>query len=184
MFERKGNRQENKSRDSAASEPRSHAQDEAPRSADRAPDGAKHAAPSTTSKRGTRAMIGAKVKVNGDIVSSEDLLVEGEVTGSITLTENELVIGTSGKVQANINAKTVRIEGEVNGDIESSERVVICASGNVQGNVSAPRVMLEDGGRFKGSIDMGSSKPAAAPKPSTASASGSSSEVRNIDKAG
>lgn len=129
-------------------------------------------------------MIGSKVKVNGDIVSSEDLLVEGEVTGSITLTENELVIGTSGKVQANINAKTVRIEGEVNGDIEGSERVVICASGNVQGNVSSPRVMLEDGGRFKGSIDMGSSKPAVAPKPATAAASGSSSEVRNIDKAG
>jgi cytoskeletal protein CcmA (bactofilin family) len=180
MFERKGNRQENKTRDSAAGEAPGRAPDDPPRSADRTRDGKKDAAPSTTSKRGTRAMIGSKVKVNGDIVSSEDLLVEGEVTGSITLTENELVIGTSGKVQANINAKTVRIEGEVNGDIESSERVVICASGNVQGNVSAPRVMLEDGGRFKGSIDMGSSKPAAAPKP----APGSSSEVRNIDKTG
>ncbi|MEM8492470.1 MAG: polymer-forming cytoskeletal protein [Pseudomonadota bacterium] len=108
--------------------------------------------------RGRQAMIGAKVKVNGDIVSSEDLLVEGEVTGTITLTDNELVVGSSGRVEANVNAKTIRIEGEVTGDIEGAERVVICASGNVQGNVTAPRVMLEDGGRFKGSIDMGSSK--------------------------
>ena len=123
-------------------------------------------------------MIGAKVKVNGDIVSSEDLLVEGEVTGTITLTDNELVIGTSGRVQADVNAKTVRIEGEVNGDITGGERVVICASGNVQGNVSAPRVMLEDGGRFKGNIDMGSNKPAAKPAPAPAS------EVHSIDKAG
>lgn len=125
-------------------------------------------------------MIGSKVKVNGDIISSEDLLVEGEVTGTITLSDNELVVGTSGRVEANISAKTVRIEGEVKGDIDGSERVVICASGNVQGNVSSPRVMLEDGGRFKGSIDMGGSKPAASTKPAATAASG----VHNIDKAG
>lgn len=124
-------------------------------------------------------MIGAKVKVTGDIESSEDLLVEGEVNGTITLAENELVIGNAGKVQANIEAKTIRIEGEVQGDIVGRERVVITASGNVQGNVSAPRVMLEDGGRFKGSIDMGN-KPAqsqATAKPGSASASASASST-------
>jgi len=125
-------------------------------------------------------MIGAKVKVNGDIVSSEDLLIEGEVNGTVTLTENELVIGTSGRVKANVSAKTVRIEGEVNGDIEGKERVVICASGNVEGNVSSPRVMLEDGGRFKGSIDMGGAKSAPSAKPAPAPAP----EVASIDKAG
>ncbi|MHA7815986.1 MAG: bactofilin family protein [Pseudohaliea sp.] len=111
-------------------------------------------------------MIGSKVKVTGDIESAEDLLIEGEVNGTVTLAENELVIGNSGRVSADIEAKTVRIEGEVQGDITGRERVVITASGNVQGNVSAPRVMLEDGGRFKGSIDMGGSKAAAAPSPS------------------
>lgn len=137
---------------------------------------------STIAKRleGVLAVIGSKVKVNGDIISSEDLLVEGEVTGTITLTDNELVVGTSGRVQANISAKTVRIEGEVKGDVDGSERVVICASGNVQGNVSSPRVMLEDGGRFKGSIDMGGSKPAVTAKPAPSSAP----EVHSIDKAG
>ncbi|MFN2327764.1 MAG: polymer-forming cytoskeletal protein [Chromatocurvus sp.] len=101
------------------------------------------------------AMIGAKVKVTGDIESSEDLLIEGEVNGTVKLVDNELVIGNSGRVQANIEAKTIRIEGEVQGDIVGQERVVITTTGNVQGNVSSPRVMLEDGGRFKGSIDMG-----------------------------
>jgi cytoskeletal protein CcmA (bactofilin family) len=141
------------------------------------------AAPTATPKRpeGVRAVIGSKVKVNGDIISSEDLLVEGEVSGTITLSDNELVIGTSGRVQANISAKTVRIEGEVKGDIDGSERVVICASGNVQGNVTSPRVMLEDGGRFKGSIDMGGSKPASSAKPAQNTPP---PEVRSIDKAG
>ncbi len=128
-------------------------------------------------------MIGAKVKVNGDIISSEDLLVEGEVNGTITLSDNELVVGSAGKVQANVSAKTVRIEGEVRGDIESSERVTICASGDVQGNVSAPRVILEDGGRFKGSIDMGGTK-AAAPKPAAGGSSAPAPEVHKIDKVG
>ncbi|MEM6486481.1 MAG: polymer-forming cytoskeletal protein [Pseudomonadota bacterium] len=132
--------------------------------------------------RGSQAMIGAKVKVNGDIVSSEDLLVEGEVTGTITLTDNELVVGSSGRVEADVNAKTIRIEGEVTGDIEGAERVVICASGNVQGNVTAPRVMLEDGGRFKGSIDMGSNK--SATSPSVKAAPLSKPEIASIDKAG
>lgn len=130
-------------------------------------------------------MIGAKVKVNGDIISSEDLLVEGEVNGTITLSDNELVVGSAGKVQANVSAKTVRVEGEVKGDIEGTERVVICASGDVQGNVTAPRVMLEDGGRFKGNIDMGGSgaaKPSAPPK--TATAPAGKSEVHSIEKAG
>lgn len=132
-------------------------------------------------------MIGSKVKVNGDIVSAEDLLVEGEVSGTITLTDNELVVGTSGRVQANVSAKTVRIEGEVNGDVEASERVVICASGEVQGNVSSPRVMLEDGGRFKGSIDMGNSKPSTTAKPAAstpAAAPTPAPEMRKVDKAG
>ena len=115
-------------------------------------------------------MIGSKVKVTGDIESSEDLLIEGEVNGTVSLAENELVIGNSGRVSADLEAKTIRIEGEVQGDITGRERVVITASGNVQGNVTAPRVMLEDGGRFKGSIDMGGSKAAAAPAPKAAPA--------------
>jgi len=113
-------------------------------------------------------MIGAKVKINGDIESSEDLLIEGEVSGTVSLKDHELVIGSSGKVQANVNAKTVRIEGEVRGDINGQERVIISASGNVEGNLIAPRVILEDGGRFKGNIDMGSSNKAASPKPAAA----------------
>ena len=113
-------------------------------------------------------MIGVKVKVNGDISSSEDLLIEGEVNGSVNLTDCELIIGASSRVEASISARAVRIEGEIKGDIDGGERVVICASANVLGNITAPRVVLEDGGRFKGNIDMSGVKPveAARPEPS------------------
>lgn len=174
MFDRKSNKPE-----------RREAEKDAPPIAE-TPVPAKAAPAPTVSKpitsEGSSAMIGSKVKINGDVVSGEDLLVEGEVSGTITLTDNELVIGTSGHVEANVSAKTIRIEGEVKGDIDASERVVICASGNVQGNVSAPRVMLEDGGRFKGSIDMGGAKSAApAAKPAAAT---TKPEVHSIDKTG
>lgn len=136
----------------------------------RPPATERKSAPTPTPVSEARAMIGAKVKVTGDIESSEDLLIEGEVNGTIKLADNELIIGNSGRVQANIEAKTIRIEGEVQGDIVGQERVVITSTGNVQGNLSSPRVMLEDGGRFKGSIDMGGpakGAPAAQPRPAT-----------------
>jgi cytoskeletal protein CcmA (bactofilin family) len=131
-------------------------------------------APSNSTSRasGGRAMIGAKVKITGDIVSAEDLLIEGEVNGTVTLADHELVVGNAGRVHADVEAKIVRIDGEVQGDIVGRERVVISASGNVQGNVTAPRVVLEDGGRFKGSIDMGASDGVAAAKPRAAAATG------------
>ncbi|WP_168139629.1 bactofilin family protein [Pseudohaliea rubra] len=157
MFERKSARPE--------AEPAPSAETGAPASQ---PEQAK--APTQRAPSEARAMIGSKVKITGDIESAEDLLIEGEVNGTVTLPDNELVIGNSGRVSADVEAKTIRIEGEVQGDITGRERVVITASGNVQGNVNAPRVMLEDGGRFKGSIDMGGTKAAAAPAPKPAPA--------------
>ena len=142
--------------------------------------------PPPVTKRGATAMIGSKVKIDGDIHSSEDLLIEGEVSGTVSLPENELVIGNSGRVMADLNAKTIRIEGHVEGDIKAHERVVITASGNVQGNLSSPRVMLEDGSRFKGSIDMGS-QGAAAAKPTLAAApkaAAPASEKRDAESTG
>jgi cytoskeletal protein CcmA (bactofilin family) len=176
MFERKSSRQEPKP-DTNAAEKTADTNTSTGKVGDSA--GA-HSGTGSARKGGITAVIGAKVKIKGDIIASEDLLVEGEVNGTITLSDNELVVGTSGTVNADISAKTVRIEGEVTGDIEGKERVVICASGNVEGNVNSPRVMLEDGGRFKGSIDMGGPKAAPAAKPAPAPAS----EVHSIDKAG
>ena len=100
-------------------------------------------------------MIGSTVKILGEIISDENLVIEGEVEGTITLKDNELTVGPSGRVHANINAKNIKIDRLVDGDVVAKEKVVISKSGNVRGNILAPRVILEDGGRFKGSIDMG-----------------------------
>lgn len=99
-------------------------------------------------------MIGSGIQVKGDITGDENLVIEGKVDGSIKLEANEVSVGQSGRVNANISARIVKIDGRVDGDITGQEKVVITRSGNVHGNVTAPRVTLEDGAIFKGSIDM------------------------------
>jgi cytoskeletal protein CcmA (bactofilin family) len=107
-----------------------------------------------TQSAGKAAVIGAGIKINGEISGSENILIEGRVDGSIKLEGNDVTIGKSGQVNADVSAKAIRVAGEVNGDLKAKERVVISGSGNVRGNVIAPRVVLEDGAIFKGSIDM------------------------------
>jgi cytoskeletal protein CcmA (bactofilin family) len=108
-------------------------------------------------------MIGPSIKIKGEVTGDEDLLIQGTVEGSIDLSEHEVTVGQSGQVAADITAKTIRIDGSVTGDINGNETVVISKSGNVRGNIVAPRVTLEDGAIFKGSIDMDPGDTAASP---------------------
>ena len=100
------------------------------------------------------ATIGATIRIKGDVSGDEDLRIEGSVEGTVNLAAHELLIGESGKVIADIHAKVVRIHGEVQGDITGKENVIISSTSNVKGNVVTPRMTLEDGARFKGSIDI------------------------------
>jgi cytoskeletal protein CcmA (bactofilin family) len=100
------------------------------------------------------AMIGRGIAISGDVSADSNLKVEGAIEGRSVQTAHDVEVAETGKVTANISAKVVRIAGEVTGDIAGSERVVIARSGRVRGNILAPRVQLEDGALFRGSIDM------------------------------
>ncbi len=102
------------------------------------------------------AMIGASIKIKGEISGDENLQIDGHVEGQVTLNNHDVTVGETGTVSADLNAKTVRIHGSVDGDINAGEMVVVSKTGKVKGNIVAPRVSLEDGAQFKGSIDMGS----------------------------
>lgn len=104
-------------------------------------------------KRGN-ALIGSTIKIVGEVSGEENLIIEGSVDGAIEFAAHEVTIGPAGRVSANVVAKTIRIDGQVNGDITGHEKVVISRTGKVKGNIVAPRVTLEDGAQFKGSIDM------------------------------
>lgn len=125
------------------------------------------------------AVIGATMRIKGEISGEENLLIEGDVSGSVSLKGHDLTIGQKGVVEADLRAKTVKVEGQVTGDIEGEEKVVITQTGRVRGNITAPRVTLEDGAKFKGAIDMdpGIEKTsAAAPKRAATPANGADAE--------
>ena len=103
-----------------------------------------------------RAIIGSSIFIKGEIAGEEDLVVQGQVEGRIELKQHNVTIGKNGRVKADIVGKVISIEGEVHGNITGDEKIVVRASGVLHGNVSAPRVTLEDGAKFKGSIDMDS----------------------------
>ncbi len=135
--------------------------------------------PSETFNTRNAAVIGATIKIKGEVSGDENLLIEGNVVGSVSLNGHDLTIGQKGSLEADLAAKTVKVEGQVTGDIKGEEKVIITQTGRVRGNITAPRVTLEDGAKFKGAIDMdpGVEKAAsAAPKRAATSANGTAEE--------
>jgi cytoskeletal protein CcmA (bactofilin family) len=105
-------------------------------------------------RRTERATIGPSIHIKGDLTGEEDLVIQGRVEGKIDLKQNNVTVGKDGKVRADIFGKVVIIEGEVDGNVFAREQAILRQSGAIRGNITAPRVILEDGSRFKGSIDM------------------------------
>ena len=105
-------------------------------------------------RRGERATIGPSIFIKGDLTGDEDLVIEGRVEGKVDLKQNNVTVGKNGRVKADVYGRVVTIEGEVDGNVFAQEQAFLRQSGAIRGNISAPRVVLEDGSRFKGSIDM------------------------------
>ncbi len=101
-----------------------------------------------------RALIGPTIVIKGDLTSEEDLLIEGRIEGKIELKKHSVTVGKNGHVKADIYGKVITVEGEVQGNLYGDDQLILRQSSTVRGNIVAPRVVLEDGANFKGSIDM------------------------------
>ena len=102
-----------------------------------------------------RATIGRSITIQGDVSGDEDLLIQGRVEGSVELKLQSVTVGGEGRVKANITGRVVIVEGEVEGDLQAKEQVILRSTARVQGDISAPRVVVEDGANFRGLVDMG-----------------------------
>src|SRR5580698_6550383 len=115
------------------------------------------------------ATIGKAVRVVGQIFTKEDLYVDGDVEGTIESQENKVTIGPNGRVQASIRARDVIILGQVQGNVETSDKVDIRKDAKLVGDITTSRISIEDGALFKGSIDIKKAEPkSAAPAPTPA----------------
>lgn len=135
------------------------------------PDTPKAAAPEPknllTNKESTNAMgtldaiadratgwLGSSLRVKGDIIGTEDLLIDGSVEGLIQLDERKLTVGKTAKLTADINARDVVVYGYVKGNVNAKGRIEIRKDGSVIGNLTTAQIMIEDGADFKGSIEI------------------------------
>jgi cytoskeletal protein CcmA (bactofilin family) len=98
--------------------------------------------------------IGPAIVIDGELISEEDLRVDGYVKGQITLRESELTIGQSARIEADIRSVRVLVLGTVTGSIAATERIELGATASVTGNLSANRVVIVEGAFFSGSVDM------------------------------
>jgi len=98
--------------------------------------------------------IGQSIHIKGELTGNEDLTIEGKVEGKVFLKDHNLTIGANGKITAEIQAKTVMVLGEVTGNITADDKVEVATSGSMRGDIVAPRVVLADGAKFRGAIDM------------------------------
>lgn len=116
----------------------------------RPPEG--QSGPSTT-------YIGPNITIDGTLSGGEPVLVEGTVRGKINL-QSDLQIGTKAHVEATVHARNVTVEGKVTGDISADDRLELVMTATVDGNIKAPKIIVAEGAKFRGSVDMGSAKPA------------------------
>jgi cytoskeletal protein CcmA (bactofilin family) len=102
----------------------------------------------------TPARIGKSVVICGEVKGSEDLIVDGRVEGTITLTESRLTIGPNANVAADLSAKDVLVLGHVHGNVVASGRVELRAGCVMEGDIKALRLAIEDNAIFRGRVDL------------------------------
>ena len=127
------------------------------------------------------ANIGESLRFEGTLSGLEDLVVDGEVKGAIRLPECSLTVGPSGRIDADIEARNLTVLGHITGNIVCLERVRLCTTGSIDGDVKAPRILIEDGAVVRGRIDVTKTPPASEAVPQTRAAIPSTRAVRSAD---
>jgi cytoskeletal protein CcmA (bactofilin family) len=120
-------------------------------------------APSTSSSAagGLTAFIDQGSSFEGKLSFKDTVRIDGHFSGEIT-SENTLVVGETGEIEANIISQTVIVSGAIHGDVNAGRKVVIHKTGSVSGNVSTPSIVIEDGAVLNGTITMTGNKGGAA----------------------
>jgi cytoskeletal protein CcmA (bactofilin family) len=99
-------------------------------------------------------VIGRGMIIKGNLHSGNDVFLDGEIEGDLDVENGRLMIGPHGKVVANVRAREVDIHGIMTGNVESTERTSIRASGQLMGDVRTGGIVIESGAQFKGKVEI------------------------------
>jgi cytoskeletal protein CcmA (bactofilin family) len=115
-------------------------------------------APEVPDERRIAAWIGKSLRIEGKIVSADNLTINGQVQGTIEVGDRSLAIGAGADVTADLAARAISVSGAVKGNIIATERVDVRSTGSVVGNITAPRLVVAEGAAVTGKIDAGPRK--------------------------
>ena len=110
-------------------------------------------APGSIDEKRLSAWIGTALTVEGKVISTQDLTIDGAVEGTIKLGNHGLTIGSAAKIKADLVAQTITISGTVTGNVTATRVVDLRATGSVEGDISAPSLVMADGAVINGKVD-------------------------------
>jgi cytoskeletal protein CcmA (bactofilin family) len=106
------------------------------------------------------AWVGQSVVFKGELISSEDMRIDGRVEGTVTLGNHDLIVGPHGNVNAAVVARTITVRGTVKGALTAAERIEIRETATIEGEVTAPRLAIMDGAAMKCRVNTGQKRTA------------------------
>ena len=101
-----------------------------------------------------QGLIGKAIRIKGELHGEEDLVIEGRVEGTIALKKNHLILERSAVITAHVEVENITIKGTMNGNTVASSKVELTSDAKVVGDIKAPRIVLAEGARFRGAVDM------------------------------
>jgi cytoskeletal protein CcmA (bactofilin family) len=104
------------------------------------------------SQSGVAFDVGKSFVIKGELSAAEDLTLTGQMEGRVTVPDHTLTIGPHARITADVSAKVVVILGTVKGNMTAADKIEIRATGNVIGDLTAPRLALEEGGCLQGRV--------------------------------
>src|SRR5688572_1934505 len=110
-------------------------------------------------ERRVSAWIGTALTVQGKVISTQDLTIDGRVEGTIELGNHGLTIGAGAEIKADLVAQAITISGTVTGNVTATSIVDLRATGSIDGDIVAPRLIMADGAIIRGRVDANGSKP-------------------------
>ena len=100
-------------------------------------------------------VIGSSIHITGDVSGNEDVTIHGRLTGHLDLPDHALLIARGARVDAEVRGARVTVLGELRGSATATDRIELGPSSVAKASLSATHVVLADGSRFNGHIDMG-----------------------------
>lgn len=108
----------------------------------------------SSSSREAGTVVGKAVKIEGNLIAKEDIRIEGIVEGKI-ITEKHLFVGEGAVINADIEAQSAHIAGDVRGNVKIQSRLELANAAKINGNVKAKVVVMSEGAVLNGQCEMG-----------------------------